>query len=58
MIVGQRFRIRRGRQRKRDSMTQEERTDERKVGDKKSQDSSEIREQEKETYITLANGRE
>ncbi len=34
-------------------MTQEERAEERKVGDKKSQDSSEKREQETETYVTL-----
>ncbi len=39
-------------------MIQEERAEERKVGDKNSRDSSEKREQERETYVTLTNGRE
>ncbi len=40
-------------------MTQEEELNKGKVGDKKSSDSSEKkREQERETYVTLTNGRE
>ncbi len=50
MIVGQKFRSGRDRQGKGDSMTQEEIA---KVGVKKSSYSSEKREQERETYVTL-----
>ncbi len=39
-------------------MTREESAKEREVGNKKSRDISEEREQERETYETLTNGRE
>ncbi len=58
MIVGQRDSEAGEVDKERGLHDSKERVEERKVGDKKSRNSSEKREQERETYVTLSDGRE